>query len=194
MHKRAIAAGLLLALCLIPWTTLSAAPTPPLRVVNHQTKQCGEIFGGDECTDCFPPEGWESLGYTSEAPCPEGYTVVDRIDYTCQGFKIDRCCSEGHSGAAGACQDLVINDKKKQCAFVDDIQTCVLPERWTKKPDSTDLYDWTCPADYRWLESLTCEGQVSSSGQAEGKGLPCLGSALAGPAAIGLWLLLRDRH
>jgi hypothetical protein len=201
--KKTLLIFAVIALFLIPWNSLLAAPVPPLRVVNHQTKECGEIFGGDECMDCFPPEGWESLGFSSEVPCPAGYTVVDNVEYTCQGFKVQFCCSEGHSGAPGNCQDLVVNDRKKQCAFVDDIQTCALPEPWTKKPDSVTAREWACPAAYTWLDALQCAGQEggetgvtpqSGGEQAEGTGLPCLGTALAGPAVVGLWLLLKGRR
>ena len=206
-------AALLFVFCAFLLVALAlAAPLPPLRVVNHQTKECGEIFGGDECMDCFPPAGWENLGFASDVPCPEGYTVVENVDSTCQGFKAQFCCTEGHSGAAGHCEDLVMNDKKKQCAFVDDIQTCALPTQWTRKPDSVDVYGWACPADYEWLDSLGCQGQEggeeqptaeSGGGQAtpESGGeqtgtrcLPCLGTTLVGPALVGLWLLLKGRR
>ena len=193
MMKRAM--GLVLFLACFPFfrADLSAAPVPPLRVVNHETKECGETFGGDECMDCFPPEGWESLGYAMSVPCPEGYTVVDNVEYTCQGFKIDRCCSEGHSGAAGDCEDLLITDKEKQCAFVDDVQSCALPEGWTSKPAATAAREWLCPAGYQWLETLSCEEPESSGKQAGSKGVGCPGAALVGTVTIGLYLQRRGR-
>jgi hypothetical protein len=133
--KRTLPLLAFVVLVLVPWSTVVAAPMPPLTVVNHDTKECAQIFGGDECMDCFPPEGWEILGVSSEFECPEGYTVIDKLDYTCQGFKSQFCCSEGHSGAHGGCQDMVVDDKAKQCAFVEDITNCALPKGWNKRPD-----------------------------------------------------------
>jgi hypothetical protein len=167
-----------------------AAPLPPLRVVNHQTKECNEIpFGGDECMDCFPPAGWEVLGVAYDVPCPADYAVVEGVNYNCQPFKNQFCCSEGHSGAPGDCQDLVVNDRVKQCAFVEDISGCELPQRWSKRPDTVELRNWVCPAGYEWLDTLEC-GAESSSPPAS---LPCLGAMALGPVLLGLWLMGRSR-
>ncbi len=179
-----IPAFLVLLIPLAPATL--AAPLPPLRVVNHPAQECSEIpFGGDECMDCFPPEGWEVLGVASDVPCPAGYAVVEGVDYDCQPFKNQFCCSEGHSGASGDCQDLVVNDRAKQCAFVDDIADCELPRRWSKRPDTVVLRDWVCPANYEWLETLKCGSESSSPPAA----LPCLGIVAVVPAMLGLWLV-----
>jgi hypothetical protein len=180
------------ALVLVPWSTVVAAPMPPLTVVNHDTKECAQIFGGDECMDCFPPEGWEILGVSSEFECPEGYTLIDTLDYTCQGFKNQFCCSEGHSGAHGSCQDMVVNDKAKQCAFVEDITNCALPKNWDKKPGKMEPTDWFCPATYEWLDtSLSCAAAESTSTETETDRAFCPFAAGIGPAIVGLWLLVK---
>jgi len=194
MNRKVAGLALLLLVLSVPWTPLVAAPLPPMRAVNHETKECGQLpFGGDECMDCFPPEGWEVLGAADAAPCPEGYTDVGDLDYTCQGFRIDRCCTQGHSGAAGDCEHMVVNDKKKQCAFVEDVQTCALPKGWNIKPETTDLYDWVCPENYEWLQSLPCEEAQNSKGQGQAGGLTCLGITVLAPAVLGLWLVRKSR-
>jgi hypothetical protein len=190
-RKTLLVALMLLALLFASWRDLLAAPLPPLLVVNHKTKQCSQIFGGDECMDCFPPEGWEILGFDSQAECPSGYTFIEDVEYTCQGFKNQFCCSEGHSGAAGDCEDLVVNEKARQCAFVEEIQGCQLPEGWTQRPESTDRYHWTCPDDYEWGEDLSCVAGTSSGEEPTSGGLSCLGAALVGPAVLILWLLTK---
>jgi hypothetical protein len=203
MNKTVVGLVLLLVVLLVPWNPLLAAPLPPMRAVNHETRECGQFFGGDECMDCFPPEGWEVLGAAYSESCPEGYTEVGDLDYTCQGFRIDRCCTEGHSGAPGDCEHMVVNDKKKQCAFVEDIQACALPKGWNKKPETTDLYNWVCPENFKWLESLPCEAALGSEAQAtattqsseeQGKAsrLPCLGAIALAPALLGLWLVRKS--
>ena len=62
---------------MVSWGRVTAAPAPPKVVVNHETRQCAEIFGGDECMDCNPPQGWEVLGYSPPAVCPVDYTLVE---------------------------------------------------------------------------------------------------------------------
>lgn len=156
--KDVVRMGILPAiLLLVPWSGLVAAPLPPRLVVNHETRQCGEFFVGDECMDCFPPAGWEVLGVTSAVSCPEGYTDVGRIDSHRQPLKASFCCSEGHSGAPGDCEDLVINRRAKQCVFVEDIETCRLPTGWTRRPENVQTTNWVCPASYEWIEALACE-------------------------------------
>jgi hypothetical protein len=173
--------------------TLLAAPLPPSRVANHQTRECGEMFAGDECMDCFPPEGWEVLGNAYEVTCPAGYTEIDdEIPYRCEPFKVQFCCSEGHSGAPGDCADLVVNNREKECAFVNEIETCTLPRHWETRPDDVELRSWECPASYEWVEEVAC---LTESEQAEaGPSLPCLGTLLSGPALILVWLTLRPRR
>ena len=102
-----------------------AAPAPPELMVNHETKQCAEFWGGDECLSCSPPVGWEVLGWLGEAECPDDYTAVE-IEPTCAAAKTPFCCSEGHSGASGDCEDVVIDRAGEWCAFVDDINCSVL--------------------------------------------------------------------
>ncbi len=154
------------ALLLLATGCLLAAPQPPKLVVNHETKQCAEIFGGDECMDCDPPPGWEILGYVDQHECPADYTFVEDLDYTCQGFKDEFCCTEGHSGAAGDCEDLIVNHRTDQCAFVDDITDCALPQRWEKRSDNVDPYRWTCPGDYEWIADVNC-AQDTGAGAAD---------------------------
>jgi hypothetical protein len=158
----------------------NAAPVPPLRVVNHETKECGEIFGGDECMDCFPPEGWEILGWAMDEPCPEGYTDIGSVGYECEAFKAEFCCTEGHSGAHGDCEDMVINRRNKQCTFVPDIATADLPSGWRAKPNRTADYEWACPNNYEWVDDLETSG-----GGESGFNLPCCSSAFVlGPAVL----------
>jgi hypothetical protein len=167
-----------------------AAPLPPLRVVNHETRECGQIpFGGDECMDCFPPAGWEVLGIADDVPCPPAYALIGDVSYNCQPFKNQFCCSEGHSGAPGDCQDLVVNDRARQCAFVDNIADCELPRNWSKRSDSVEPRSWVCPAGYEWLESLEC-GAGSSSPPA----LPCLGAITIGPFLLSLWWVGKNKR
>ncbi|MGQ9600661.1 MAG: hypothetical protein ACUVWZ_14755 [Anaerolineae bacterium] len=189
---------LLLSLLLIPWNGLFAAPLPPRLAVNHETRQCGEFIGGDECMDCFPPAGWEVLGVAFDVSCPEGYTHVGQIDYHCQPFKVSFCCSEGHSGAPGDCEDLVVSRSTKQCAFVEEIATCRLPKGWSRRPDDMEPRKWVCPAGYEWIETLPCEEETGPEGPTPTPGregtlpisLPCPGAAVIGLIVAG-WLRWR---
>jgi hypothetical protein len=163
---------------------VQAEPAPDKLVVNHETKECATIFGGDECMDCLPPEGWEVLGWSYEAECPEGYTFT-QVEEICTPFKDEFCCSEGHSGAHGDCEDMVINRVTLKCAFVDDINACNLPLGWQAKPDDTPIYEWACPGLYDWTDDLACQDEpVSDAGDSDsGSGwlpLRCGGSALGG--------------
>ena len=124
-----------------------AAPAPPELAVNHESKQCAEFWGGDECVVCSLPAGWESLGGLWEAECPADYTTVE-IKPTCRAGKIARCCSEGHSGAPGDCEDVVINRRAEQCAFVEDIAQCpALPHGWEKHGQDCPYYDWAADVE-----------------------------------------------
>jgi hypothetical protein len=198
-RKQISAVFLTTFLCLL-WAEgmVTAAPMPPLLVVNHDSKECAEIFGGDECMDCFPPEGWEILGGSSQAQCPPSYDWIQELDYTCQGFKNQRCCTEGHTGAHGSCQDLVINEREKQCAFVETIDTCALPKNWRGKPADLQPVDWFCPAEYQWLDrSLDCApagaDAVESTDTDSSRSFCPLTTAL-GPAFILLGLLIRKTY
>ena len=99
---------LIIMLFLVASEATAAAPLPPELVVNHESKQCAEFWGGDECLVCSLPEGWESLGAVWEAECLADYATVE-IKPTCWAAKITFCCSEGHSGAPEDREDVVIN-------------------------------------------------------------------------------------
>jgi len=119
-----------------------AAPAPPQLVVNHESKQCAEFVAGDECVSCSPPAGWEVLGNQWETECPAGYTQVEIVP-VCTPHKVTFCCTEGHSGAPGDCEDVVINESAEQCAFVEDIDACpALPGGWEKHGADCPYYDW----------------------------------------------------
>lgn len=140
----------------------AAAPAPPQLAVNHESKQCAEFSGGDECVSCSPPTGWEILGALWEAECPAGYAQVE-IVATCTAHKVTFCCTEGHSGAPGDCEDVVINEAAEQCAFVEDIGACpALPRGWEK-------YGADCPY-YDWAENVECLGD-QGGGAVEGGSL-----------------------
>jgi hypothetical protein len=158
MNLKRISQTLVLMLIPLALTTVSltkAAPVPPKLVVNHDTQECAEIFGGDECMDCFAPEGWEELGWAYDVECPAGYTLTT-VESHCNHFKNEHCCSEGHSGASGDCEDLVINDRNDQCAFVTDINACNLPGNWKARPEKISRSEWTCPSRYEWIDNLEC--------------------------------------
>ena len=159
-----------------------AAPAPDKLVVNHETRECATIFGGDECMDCLPPDGWEVLGWSYQAECPEGYAFT-QVEETCTPFKNEFCCTERHSGAHGDCEDMVLNRVTLKCAFVDDIHACNLPFGWQAKPERTPNYEWACPDLYRWTEDLACEDEpISEQRDGSSKWLPfrCGGFALGG--------------
>jgi hypothetical protein len=156
----ALLSALLLSFLSVP--DVLSAPVPPKLVVNHTTEECGEIFGGDECMDCFPEEGWEVLGlvFDEGVQCPEGYARVDP-PYTCKGFKAEFCCTEYHSGAAGDCDDLVVNRRAKSCAFVVDIEQCALPRGWESRAEAGNGGVWQCPADFAWTDQPACQSPGS---------------------------------
>jgi hypothetical protein len=161
--------GLLLGALLVLFCSGSelalAAPAPPQLMVNHQSRQCAEYWGGDECVSCSAPAGWEVLkGWLPEVKCPDGYAEV-KVDLTCTPHKAGFCCTEGHSGAAGDCEDVVLNRELEQCAFVPDINECpALPRGWEK-------YGRDCPY-YAWGDQVKCleqevGGGVEDGGQAD---------------------------
>ncbi len=125
----------------------SAVPAPPEIIVNGQTRQCADFMAGDECFSCEMPSGWTSLGYNTYE-CPQGYEKIE-LKLNCSGFKNERCCSNGHSGGAGACQDMIINDVTKQCAFSDG---GAVPSGWKGKPGGAENAQWVCPSGYGWSE------------------------------------------
>jgi hypothetical protein len=190
---------LIVALCvvailgfgLIAGVDLSAAPLPPELVVNHETKECAEFFGGDECMSCTVPEGWEILGYVGEVECPAGYAYIEHLEFECRPFKDEFCCSEGHSGVHGDCEDLVVDRGRKLCAFVDDIDTAQLPAGWEKRPEHLSPDQWYCPQDYAWMAQP--DEAPDQGGRSRGLGLPCLGAVLMAPAAV-VVLLVTERR
>jgi hypothetical protein len=171
-----------------------AAPTPPLTAVNEETKECGMMLGGDECTNCYPINGWTLLGNGVDVECPDGY-VSGEPEYACDHFKAQHCCTEGHSGASGDCEDLIISHRYDQCAFVDDINTCEPPREWTQRPSGSKAEEWLCPTGYEWVDGIDCsaaESTPAATAEApEGTSLFCLGVPLMGPALLVLWLVIR---
>ncbi|HUW95553.1 MAG TPA: hypothetical protein VMW58_07175 [Anaerolineae bacterium] len=161
VRKSLLAVMILVSFCSAGERAL-AAPAPPELVVNHGSKQCAEFWAGDECFSCSAPAGWEILGRLPEAECPDGYTEVE-IDRTCSAHKVDFCCTEGHSGAPGDCEDVVINRAKEQCAFVEDIGECpALPRGWER-------HGVDCPY-YEWADQVDCF-EKDGGGTVEGGGL-----------------------
>lgn len=144
----ALVVGLFVGIAARAWIALpvEAAPMPPQRLVNHDLRQCAWIVPGDECGDAVLPAGWEIL---DSDECPAGYAEVDlRMEWI--HFKTDFCCSEGHSGARGDCEDVVLQAAERRCAFVDDIHACAaLPPGWA-------AHGGECPSGWTWTDALTC--------------------------------------
>jgi hypothetical protein len=143
------------------------APMPPLTVINHKTHQCAQIVPGDECGDVILPADWVYLDPALGETCPADYTMIDlRPEWV--HFKVSFCCSEGHSGSSGDCQDVVVEQKGQQCAFVDDIQKCTgLPQGWK-------AWGKNCPAGFTWVDDVTCttgEGnpEATAAGELQSK-------------------------
>lgn len=123
------------------------APLPLEMIANDTTRECAQFLPGDECVDCTIPSGWRNLG--RDASCPAGYTIVS-VEGICRGFEIERCCTEGHSGAAGNCENMTKNDLIDECAFMEDPTNCTLPVGWSTKPKNVSSSEWACPAAYDW--------------------------------------------
>jgi hypothetical protein len=142
-------------LLLITISVAYAAPMPLRIVVNHQTRQCAHVTTGDECGDVILPPDWEYLDPSLGEKCPDNYTFIDLWpEWT--HFKAPFCCSEGHSGSSGDCQDVITQQTKRQCAFVEDIQKCSsLPEGWK-------TWGQNCPAGFEWTSDMVCSGSESS--------------------------------
>jgi hypothetical protein len=168
---------------------VAAAPAPPQGVVNHQTSECGEIPGGDECTACYPTGGWVLLGDGDNVECPAGYAGASP-EYACDPIKARHCCTEGHSGAPGDCADLIISHRHDQCAFVKEIEGCKPPREWTRRPNGRKAQSWLCPTGYEWVDDLDCSGETAS-GAPEETTIPCLGTALVAPALLVLGLAIK---
>ena len=142
-------------LLLISISVAYAAPMPRRTLVNHKTQQCAQITPGDECGDVILPPDWEYQDPSLGEKCPDNYTLVDlRPEW--MGFKAPHCCTEGHSGSGGDCQDVVIQQSQRQCAFVEDIQKC------SSLPDGWDIWGQNCSIDFKWVEDVVCIGAESS--------------------------------
>jgi len=145
------------ALLVVLWPagTLFATPTPPVILVNHESRECSQVIQGDDCSWCEPPAGWEVLGRAGEAPCPEGYAQVDGPAMDCRRYETPFCCSGGVH--RGDCDDMVVDQGAAACGFVDEIEGCTLPEGWQSRPAGVEAQDWSCPAGYGWVqEEVAC--------------------------------------
>jgi hypothetical protein len=155
MRRQAVVWRLALILALLlPGSIVLATPTPPYVIVNYSTKECAESILGDDCSWCDPPPGWEVLGPSAGTQCPEGYTLIERIDMQCRRYKNEFCCSGFQH--RGDCEDMVVHDADGLCAFVEDIQNCALPTGWKPRPPDVDPSRWQCPHDYRWADPVAC--------------------------------------
>lgn len=155
-----------------------AVPAPMETIINNQTMECSDFSRGDECVSCEIPAGWASLGYDVNE-CPGGYAEVS-AQGNCTRFRISRCCSEGHSGAAGDCDDVIVNKAAKQCAFRNE-SACATPAGWV---DAEGEFGF-CPADYEWKED--------ACGQAPGTCvIGALIAAFTGLAGASSWLKLKE--
>ncbi len=144
-----LAAGFVL---LLPAPVTVATPTPPYLLVNHTTQECAERWIGDDCRWCDPLPGWEVVGLASNSQCPEGYAHLDYVDMACRGYETPFCCSGG--AHRGDCEDMVVHDADRLCAFVDEIEGCILPEGWRQQPLVVEPPGWICPHDYHWQPDL----------------------------------------
>jgi hypothetical protein len=155
MRVRMVLLLALLAASLFVASPAGATPTPPVLVVNHSTKECAEVIQGDDCHWCDPLEGWEVLGYSSQATCPAGYENLGYQGMTgrCVGYKSQFCCSD--SAHHGDCEDLVIHESEQLCAFVEEIRGCTLPEGWTSAADTTP-WSGRCPFGNQWVPDIRC--------------------------------------
>ena len=135
-----------------------ASMAMPLTAINEKTKECAEFFMGDECVGCTLPEGWQSLKFGET--CPSGYTVIE-AQSECKPYKDTFCCTVAHSGANGDCDDVIVNDTDKLCAFVEDIDKCEkLPFGWERAKVNNVRQGRLCPSlDYKWLEEEIICGQ-----------------------------------
>ena len=101
MWKKINTAVLLVGLYVFSFYTSTpavAAPSAPAEVVNHTTKECAEIFTGDECESCVPADGCEFLS----GDCPDEYTVLDQwAPSTCTFYASQYCCESRANSDAG---------------------------------------------------------------------------------------------
>ena len=141
---------------LVPLSISLAEPGLNNVVVNHEENLCyPEFLAGDECQTCHPPEEWTVLGIAGEVVCPKNYRIISELAGSCTGYKTNYCCSASSSGF-GDCEDLLVNNQEKKCAFVKDIDLCAtLPSDW--KPASRGEFGAKfCPTGYGWLDNIAC--------------------------------------
>jgi hypothetical protein len=150
----ALILGPLLGL-LWPADALHATPTPPVLIVNGETRECSQVIQGDDCSWCDLPAGWEILGPAGQTSCPEGYAQVANPGMECRLYETPFCCSGGVH--RGYCEDMVIDHDAATCGFVRDIQGCRLPESWQSRPATVNPAHWSCPPGYAWTqEAVDC--------------------------------------
>jgi hypothetical protein len=134
-----------------------ASLAAPAYGINSETKECSEFILGDECTLCIMPKGWQRV---DDFECPDGFTEVSASPI-CAPIKSAFCCTAGHSGSQGDCEDLIINEVEQKCAFVEDINKCrELPENWEAAQEG-EFLGKICPYNYTWLEDIDCELKVT---------------------------------
>ena len=157
----------------------AAAPLPTQLIVNDDLMQCSDFLPGDECMDCTPPQGWSALPEGSS--CPEGYTSVD-VRGNCTPFQAAHCCTEGHSGVAGDCRSMVVNDAAGQCSFAPDSANA-LPAGWRGMPANASPQEWLCPKGYVWT-AVAADGNYSAeTGASSGSTEPHPGTGYPGTTA-----------
>jgi hypothetical protein len=83
------------------------------------------------------------------------------VNGNCQGFEVEHCCTEKHSGASGDCRNLIKNDITKECAFV-KATTDAVPDGWLKMPENATSSSWVCPLDYKWT-TLTATNSAAAT-------------------------------
>lgn len=160
-YRRGIVALGLAALLLliVPGGISFATPSPPYVLVNESTRQCYVTIMNDECVWCDPPQGWKALGVGTAGygtmDCPAGFQKIDHLELNCRRYQIPFCC--GGFSSYGDCEDMVINATQQVCAFVDDVNACVLPKGWSKRPADVRQGGWSCNfTTYKWVDDVTC--------------------------------------
>lgn len=180
MRKKLLLSLALVSLLLViqPGQISLATPTPLYVLVNESTRECYITILGDECSWCDPPQGWKILNWNDRS-CPPGYKEIDQLDLNCTRKKDRFCC--GVFSSHGDCEDMIVNATQDACAFVEDIDTCILPEGWSKRPEDVSEWNWSCNTEFRWVEDVTCltaQPLVSGEIAAIGGGLVLLGGGI----------------
>lgn len=79
----------------------------------------------------------------------------DECLYDGKHYKTTFCCSYEHSGSIGDCEDVIINESLKECAFVRDINNCLeLPDGW-QRAEKLESWGRVCnyKEGYNWLNN-----------------------------------------